>query len=163
MLLNHYILIIYYFLFPLPFPPAPFPFSISPPPLPPLPHPPFSLFQVASNSEQNVHQHRNYLRRIKHENKAAFTILAIVCGYVCCWMPFLMANLVAALTHHKVPYTVDVVSTLLVAVASSVNPLFYAWLDTSFRVAFKRILYPVLRWNSSTQITAVSTHCGEQQ
>ena len=129
---------------------------------------PWNLFQnVISSQNMNLtgqrraavpqmKKHCNQLKRIKHENKAALTIFAIIAGFLSCWMPFVLVNLTAALIDCDVPKWMDVVSTLLVAAGSMVNPLFYAWLDYSFRLAFKKLLLPVFGRANSVPTTMTS-------
>lgn len=105
-------------------------------------------------------QYRNNLKRIKNENKAALTIFAIIAGFLVCWMPFVFVNFTAALINFHIPEWLDVLSTLLVATGSMVNPLFYAWLDSTFRLAFKRLLFPIFGRVGSAPITAVSNYSG---
>ena len=105
-------------------------------------------------------QQRNNIKRIKHENKAALTIFTIIVGFLGCWMPFVLVNFVAALADYEIPKWLDAASTLLVATGSMVNPFFYAWLDSSFRLAFKRILFPVFGRVGSAPITVASNYSG---
>ncbi|CAB3989825.1 tyramine receptor 1-like [Paramuricea clavata] len=116
--------------------------------------------QANPEAKTERQQYRNNLKRIKNENKAALTIFAIIAGFLVCWMPFVLVNFTAALISFHIPEWLDVLSTLLVATGSMVNPLFYAWLDSSFRLAFKRLLFPIFGRVGSAPITAVSNYSG---
>ena len=117
---------------------------------------------VLQGPTTTTHQ-RSHLRKVKQENKAAFTIFALVGGFLACWMPFVLVNFGSALFNYRIPHPLDVVSTLLVGCGACVNPFFYAWLDSSFRAAFKRILYPIFgRIGSAPAVTIVSHFSGQQ-
>ena len=75
-------------------------------------------------------------------------------------MPFVVVNFTAALIYYDIPLWLDAVSTLLVATGSMVNPLFYAWLDSSFRQAFKKLLFPIFGRIGSATVTVVSNYSG---
>ncbi len=75
-------------------------------------------------------------------------------------MPFVLVNFTAALIDFQIPQWLDSASTLLVATGSMVNPLFYAWLDSSFRSAFKKLLFPIFGRVGSAPITMVSNYSG---
>ena len=72
----------------------------------------------------------------------------------------MVVNFTAALIHYDIPKWLDSISTLLVAAGSMVNPLFYAWLDSSFRLAFKKLLLPVFGRVNSAPTTMVSHFSG---
>ena len=64
-------------------------------------------------------------------------------------------NFTAAVFDYEIPQSVDILCTLLVAVASAVNPILYGWLDMAFRSAFKRLLAPVFNTRASRELTGV--------
>ena len=100
-------------------------------------------------------QHLSFLRRIRKEHKTQITIFAIIGAFVLCFTPFCCVNFTAAVFEYEIPQSVDVLCTLLVAMASAVNPILYGWLDMAFRSAFKRILAPIFSTPASKEVTGV--------
>jgi len=83
---------------------------------------------------------RNYVNRLRKEQKAAKTIGMIVGCFIACWAPFFTVYLLGAFCDSCTHAMVFTVFFWLGYGNSALNPFIYALYSRDFRIAFQRIL-----------------------
>lgn len=99
---------------------------------------------IQSGQGGDTTRRRSLRRRSKQlliDTKAIRTLGIVMGVFSACWLPFFIMYLVAAFCETcQPPYEVRTSITWLGYVNSAFNPLIYAFLNTEFREAFRRVL-----------------------
>ncbi|XP_037569728.1 dopamine receptor 1 [Dermacentor silvarum] len=74
------------------------------------------------------------------DHKAAITLGIIVGVFLCCWVPFFCANIVAAFCKTCISEECFKFLTWLGYLNSALNPIIYSIFNTEFRDAFRRVI-----------------------
>ncbi|KAM7292766.1 dopamine receptor 1 isoform X1 [Ixodes scapularis] len=74
------------------------------------------------------------------DHKAAITLGIIVGVFLCCWVPFFCANIVAAFCKTCISEDCFKFLTWLGYLNSALNPIIYSIFNTEFRDAFRRVI-----------------------
>ena len=89
-------------------------------------------------SRENNHQR---LRVNVEEAKVTKTLVAVMVGFTCCWLPIsVMDNIDAARGEHTLPRQVYLTYAFLAYLSSTINPFIYAATNLQFRREYKAIL-----------------------
>ena len=91
--------------------------------------------------ENNLSQ----LRANVEEAKVTKTLVAVLVGFACCWLPIsVMDNIDAARGEHTLPRQAYLTYSFLAYISSTINPFIYGCMNKQFRreykVVFKKIL-----------------------
>jgi len=108
-----------------------------------------------SNGGNSVHN-KKLGRRLKHDLRAARTISVVFAAYTICWLPHFIIILIGIWdlpTMIKLkfehPLAYDCISTtfnyILPTINSCINPFIYFLFGANFRLAFKDVLYKLLK------------------
>ena len=91
--------------------------------------------------ENNVHR----LRANVEEAKVTKTLVAVLVGFACCWLPIsVMDNIDAARGEHTLPRQVYLTYSFLCYLSSTINPIIYGAMNLHFRQEYKNILRIIL-------------------
>ena len=91
--------------------------------------------------ENNLQQ----LRANVEEAKVTKTLVAVVVGFACCWLPIsVMDNIDAARGEHTLPRQVYLTYVFLCYLSSTINPIIYGAMNQHFRQEYKNILRNIL-------------------
>lgn len=74
------------------------------------------------------------------DHKAAITLGIIVGVFLCCWVPFFCANIVAAFCKTCISEECFKFLTWLGYLNSALNPIIYSIFNTEFRDAFRKVI-----------------------
>ena len=87
--------------------------------------------------ENNLQQ----LRANVEEAKVTKTLVAVVVGFACCWLPIsVMDNIDAARGEHTLPRQAYFTYSFLCYLSSTINPIIYGAMNQYFRQEYKNIL-----------------------
>ena len=102
-----------------------------------------NVFYTVSKSNQ-VFSHENNLQQLRanvEEAKVTKTLLIIMVGFTCCWLPIcIMDNIDAARGEHTLPRQAYLTYGFLAYLSSSINPFIYGATNRQFRREYKIIL-----------------------
>lgn len=91
-----------------------------------------------------VFSHRNDLHQLRvnvEEAKVTKTLLAVLVGFSCCWLPIgVMDNIDAVRGEHTLPRRAYITYAFLLYLSSAINPFIYAAMSKQFRREYKDIL-----------------------
>lgn len=95
----------------------------------------YKIYKVVKQSSQNVASHGNGDTTSITDIKILKSTFAVVCGYVCCWMPVSIVCLTETIGGYP-PRAIYAVSIYLMYSSSCINPIIYGILNPQFRRAF---------------------------
>ena len=91
-----------------------------------------------------VFSHPNDLHQLRvnvEEAKVTKTLLAVLVGFSCCWLPIgVMDNIDAVRGEHTLPRRAYITYAFLLYLSSAINPFIYAAMSKQFRREYKDIL-----------------------
>ena len=90
--------------------------------------------------ENNLQQ----LRANVEEAKVTKTLVAVVVGFACCWLPIsFMDNIDASRGEHTLPRHAYLTYVFLCYLSSTINPIIYGAMNKDFRQEYKNILHTI--------------------
>lgn len=99
-----------------------------------------SLAGTSSKQRHQIKQKHNKEHKIVSDRKATVTLASVVIAFAICWIPYFILFTAKAFLNHPVNIHVDLFALWLGYVNSSINPFLYAFYNSSFREAFKKVL-----------------------
>jgi histamine receptor H2 len=98
------------------------------------------LAGTSSKHKRELKQKHHKEHKIVSDRKATVTLASVVIAFAICWIPYFILFTIKAFIHHPVSVHLDLFVLWLGYVNSSVNPFLYAFYNSSFRDAFKKVL-----------------------
>ena len=107
------------------------------------------VFSTVSRSNQ-VFSHENNLQQLRanvEEAKVTKTLVAVMVGFTCCWLPVCIIDYTdAARGEHTLPRQAYLAYGFLIYLSSTINPFIYGATNRQFRREYKAILNKLLRF-----------------
>ena len=107
------------------------------------------VFYTVSRSNQ-VFSHANNLQQLRakvEEAKVTKTLVVVMVGFTCCWLPIcIIDNIDAACGEHTLPRRAYLAYVYLGYLSSTINPFIYGAMNRQFRREYKAILSKILRF-----------------
>ena len=105
------------------------------------------VFRAVSRSNR-IFSHENNLQQLRanvEEAKVTKTLVAVLVGFACCWLPIsVVDNIDAARGEHTLPRQVYLTYGFLAYMSSTINPFIYGSMDKQFRREYKDVLNKIL-------------------
>ena len=105
------------------------------------------VFRAVSRSNR-IFSHENNLQQLRanvEEAKVTKTLVAVLVGFACCWLPIsVVDNIDAARGEHTLPRQVYLTYGFLAYMSSTINPFIYGSMNKQFRREYKAILNKIL-------------------
>ena len=105
------------------------------------------VFRAVSRSNR-IFSHENNLQQLRanvEEAKVTKTLVAVLVGFACCWLPVsVVDNIDAARGEHSLPRQVYLTYGFLAYMSSTINPFIYGSMNKQFRREYKGILITIL-------------------
>ena len=127
------------------------------------------VFRAVSRSNRVFSSQNNpqQLRANVEEAKVTKTLVAVLVGFACCWLPIsVMDNIDAARGEHTLPRQVYLTYVFLAYLSSTINPFIYGSMNKRFRREYKAVLGKIIcLWsrnsnnnnNNNTELTGTIT------
>ena len=91
------------------------------------------------------------------EQHITYTLLVVVCGFMVCWTPVVVIDMIDFINADwKLKRQVYVSYTCFAFASASLNPVIYGIMDRSFRAEYARILASLKWWSSPSHLKANS-------
>lgn len=113
----------------------------------------YRIYKAVTQSSRNVASHGNAFVTSATDIKIMKSTFAVVCGYVCCWMPVSVVCFLETLGVNP-PRIIYVISIYLMYTSSCINPVIYGILNPQFRKAF----VDVFRCRNVNAVQRVTQH-----